>query len=309
MSHFKRRNRLKGILFISPWILGFIAFSVYPIVSSIIFAFTDYSVLSSPIYIGTANFEDIAFDDIFWKSMVNTLGFSIVSVPINLILACGLALLLNFNIHAKGLFRTLFFLPSLVPMVCLGVIWRWLLNGELGLVNQMIQPALELVSWLFDTSISAPSWLEDPLFTKPGLVIAGMWGVGHSMVIFLAGMQEAPKSLYEAAEIDGAGFWSKLRHVTIPMLTPYILFNLVMGIIGSFQIFAMPYVLIDGANQGADGPGRSLLFTATYIFQKTFRDWDMGYACAISLIFIALIATLTLSVMKLTEHKTYYAGK
>lgn len=309
MNTTQKRNLIRGTLFISPWAIGFLAFSLYPLVASIIYAFTDYSVLSSPVFIGTENFKDLASDDIFWKSLVNTFGFAIISVPINLILACFLALLLNFNIVGKSLFRTLFFLPSLVPMVCLGVIWRWLLNGELGLINQTIQPFLDFSNWIFNTSFSAPSWLEDPNFTKPGLVIAGMWGVGHSMIIFLAGMQEAPKTLYEAAEIDGAGFFSKLRHVTIPMLAPYILFNLVMGIIGSFQIFAMPFVLIDGANRGADGPARSLLFAATYIYQKTFRDWNMGYACAISLIFIVLIATLTLSVMKISERKIYYAGE
>lgn len=309
MNSAQKRNLLKGALFISPWAVGFLAFSLYPLVASILFAFTDYSVLSPPVFIGTDNFKDLASDQVFWQSLVNTFGFAIVSVPINLALACLLALLLNFNIAGKGLFRTLFFLPSLVPMVCLGVIWRWLLNGELGLVNQSIQPFLDLANWIFQTEFHPPSWLDDPNFTKPGLVIAGMWGAGHAMIIFLAGMQETPKALYEAAEIDGAGFWGKFRHVTLPMLTPYILFNLVMGIIGSFQIFAMPYVLIDGANHGADGPGRSLLFAATYIFQKTFRDWNMGYACAISLVFITLIATLTLSVMKIAERKVYYAGK
>ena len=135
-----------------------------------------------------------------------------------------------------------------------------------------------------------------------------MLGVGHAMIIFLAGMQETPAQLYEAAEIDGAGFWSKFRHVTLPMLTPYLFFNLVMGIIGSFQIFAVPYTLLDAVNNGADGPDRSLLFVATYIFQQTFQYWNMGYACAISLIFIILIATLTIAVMKIAERKVYYAG-
>lgn len=308
MTPRQKRNQLKGLLFISPWILGFLAFSLYPLVSSIIYSFTDYSVLSDPVYIGTDNYQDLAADKVFWKAIANTVIFASVSVPLNLAIACFLALLLSFKSTGRSVFRTALFLPSLVPMVCLGVIWRWLLNGEIGLINQALQPLYDFANIVLGSQLTTPSWLEDPSFTKAGLVIASMWGVGHSMVIFLAGMQETPAQLYEAAEIDGAGFWSKFRHVTLPMLTPYIFFNLVMGIIGSFQIFAVPYVLLDAVNNGIDGPDRSMLFIASYIFQQTFEYWNMGYACAISLIAIILIATLTLSAMKIIERKVYYAG-
>ena len=309
MTSIHKLNTLKGLLFISPWLLGFAAFSAYPLIASFYFSFTDYSVLADPVHIGTANYAEMLKDTLFWKAVVNTFGFALVSVPVNLAVAFFLALLLTLKAPARGVFRTLFFLPSLVPMVCLGVIWRWLLNGELGLINLTLDPFIDLLNTMIGTQLHPPSWLEDPAFTKPGLLIAGVWGVGHSMIIFLAGMQETPIELYEASEIDGAGFWSKLRHVTLPTVSPYIFFNLIMGLIASLQIFAVPYVLMDGANNPEDGPGRSLLFVATYIFQNAFEYWNMGYACAIAFIFILLVAILTLSVMKIAERKVYYAGK
>jgi len=309
MTRIQKTNTLKGLLFISPWLLGFLAFAAYPVIASFYYSFTDYSVLAEPVPIGTANYVEMIGDTLFWKAVVNTFGFALVSVPINLAFAFFLALLLTFKAPARSIFRTVFFLPSLVPMVCLGVIWRWLLNGELGLINIALDPMFDFVNTMIGGQMRPPSWLEDPAFTKPGLLIAGIWGVGHSMIIFLAGMQETPKELYEAAEIDGAGFWYKLRHITIPTISPYIFFNLIMGLIASLQIFAVPYVLLDAANYGANGPGHSMLFVATYIFQNAFKYWNMGYACAIGFIFIILVTALTLSVMKIAEKKVYYAGK
>ena len=307
-SSLECRNLRSGLLFISPWLLGFLAFSLYPLISAFLYSFTDYSVLASPVYIGGDNYQTLIQDELFWKALFNTVGFAALSVPLNLIIACFLALLLNFNVVGKSVFRTIFFLPSLVPMVCLGVIWRWLLNGEIGPVNQFLQPFVNMTNFLLGSELVTPSWLEDPVFTKPGLIVASVWCLGHAMIIFLAGMQETPTQLYEAAEIDGAGFWGKLCHVTIPSISPYLLFNLIMGLIGSFQIFAVPYVLMNGGIEPMDGPDRSLLFVATYIFQNAFTNWDMGYACAISLIFILVVAGLTLSVMKIAENKVYYAG-
>lgn len=309
MTHLERRNLAKGLLFISPWILGFLAFALYPLLATLGYSFTDFSVLADPVYIGTENYHRLAEDSLFWKSIFNTLFFAGLSVPLNTAVACFLAILLNFNVRGRGLFRTVFFLPSLVPMVCLGIIWGWMLNGELGLINQALAPFVETANAVLGTSLATPSWLEDPAMTKPGLIIASVWGVGHAMVIYLAGLQETPTQLYEAAEIDGAGFWSKLAHVTLPMLSPYIFFNMIMGLIGSFQVFAVPYVLMGGANNPVDGPDRSLLFVATYIWQKAFQDWDMGYACAVALIFFIIIVALTFAVMKVTEKRVHYAGR
>lgn len=309
MTRTQTSNTLKGLLFISPWILGFLAFAVYPLVATVYFSFMDYSVLAPPVAIGGENYAELATDSNFMKAVFNTVFFALVSVPLNTAMACFLAVLLNFKVLGKSFFRTAFFLPSLVPMVCLGVIWRWLLNGEVGLVNQIIGPFADLANIILGTHFSAPAWLEDPSFTKLGLVVASVWGLGHAMVIFLAGLQEVPLELYEAAELDGAGFWSKLRHVTLPMISPYILFNLIMGFIASFQVFAVPFVMMDGVNEPPGGPGGSMLFAATYIYLKAFQDWEMGYACAMALIFFLLVLALTLTLMKISERRVHYAGK
>lgn len=308
MTRLERANLRKGLLFISPWIIGFLAFSAYPLIATLAYSFTDYSVLSDPVPIGADNYKDLVNDELFWKAIYNTLFFALLSVPLSAIVACGLAILLNFDVLGKGIYRTIFFLPSLVPMVCLGVIWRWLLNGELGLINNYLQPILDIINGITGASLSGPSWLVDPSYTKIGLVIAALWGVGHAMVIYLAGLQETPRQLYEAADIDGAGFRSKLWHVTLPILSPYIFFNTIMGLIGSFQVFAVPYVMMDPPVNPAEGPENSMLFVATYIFQNAFTHWNMGYACAISLIFFLIVVSLTLAVMKISERRVHYAG-
>ncbi|MDQ8200922.1 sugar ABC transporter permease [Pelagicoccus enzymogenes] len=309
MTRTQRINTTKGLLFISPWILGFLAFALYPLIATLYFSFMDYSVLAPPVPVGTENYAELATDTNFMKAVFNTVFFAAISVPLNTALACFLAVLLNFNVLGKSFFRTAFFLPSLVPMVCLGVIWRWLLNGEVGLINQVIGPFADFANAVLGTTFDTPAWLEDPAFTKLGLVVASVWGLGHAMVIFLAGLQEAPVELYEAAELDGAGFWSKLKHVTIPMVSPYILFNMIMGFIAAFQVFAVPFVMMDGVNEPPGGPGGSMLFAATYIYLKAFQDWEMGYACAMALIFFLLVVSLTITLMKLSERRVYYAGK
>lgn len=309
MTKNERLNATKGLLFISPWIVGFLAFALYPLLATLYFSLTDYSVLAPPVYIGAENYRELFTDVDFRKAIFNSVFFAGLSVPLNTAMACFLAILLNFNVLGKSVFRTAFFLPSLVPMVCLGVIWRWLLNGEVGLINQFLLPFAESINQLLGTQLDTPAWLEDPAFTKLGLVVTSVWGLGHAMVIFLAGLQEAPTELYEAAEIDGAGFWNKLWHVTLPMVSPYILFNMIMGFIGSFQVFAVPFVMMDGVNEPPGGPGNSMLFAATYIYLSAFADWKMGYACAMALIFFVLVVALTLTLMKISERRVFYAAK
>ncbi len=309
MTPIERSRVAKGLLFISPWILGFLAFALYPLLVTAYLSFTDYSVLAPPVFIGTENYRELFTDLDFRKAIFNTAFFAALSVPLTAVMACLLAVLLNFQARGRSFFRTAFFLPSLVPMVCLGVIWRWLLNGEVGLINQFLLPFAEGINLLLGTQLDTPAWLEDPGFTKIGLAITSVWGLGHAMVIFLAGLQEAPVELYEAAELDGAGFWAKLKSVTLPMLSPYILFNLIMGLIASFQVFAVPFVMMDGANEPPGGPGGSMLFAATYIYLSAFADWKMGYACAMALIFFLLVVALTITLMKLSERRVHYAAK
>ncbi len=173
---------------------------------------------------------------------------------------------MNFDLPGKGVFRTVFFLPSLVPLVCLGVLWQWMLNGELGLINQGLRPFYHAVNALFGTHASPPNWLLEARYAKWGIIFSSLWGVGQAVVIYLAGLQDVPRHLYEAAEIDGASFWQKTWHITVPMISPVIYFNGLMGLIGAFQVFAVPYVVTNGT----DGPERSLLFMTTYLYQNAF---------------------------------------
>ncbi|GHC04283.1 carbohydrate ABC transporter permease [Cerasicoccus arenae] len=305
MTGQEKYNLRMGLLFISPWLCGFILTALYPLVSSLGLSFTDYSVLSKPVFVGTDNYRDLATDELFWQSLWNTFYFAAISIPLNLGLALALAIMLNLNLPGKKYFRTIYFLPSLVPMVCLAVLWQWMLNGRLGLINAMLRPITDVLSAVLEVSISPPNWLVDPAYAKLGLVLAGMWGVGNAVVIFMAGLQDVPRALYDAADLDGCNFWQKTRHVTLPIISPVIYFNGIMGLIGSFQVFAVPYVMTDGG----EGPARSLLFAATYIFNKTFRSLSMGYACAISLILFLIILALTLVATKLTKRHIHYEGK
>ena len=289
----------------SPWMLGFFSLCAYPLLASVYYSFCDYSVLSPAVFIGATNYIDLWNDEVFWQALYNTFFFAAFSIPLGLLVSFTLALLLNFNLPGKGIFRTIFFLPSLVPMVCLAVLWQWMLNGELGLINNAINPVLGVFNAVLGTEWIAPNWLQDARFAKWGLIFTGLWGVGNAVVIYLAGLQDVPAHLYESAEIDGANFWQKTFHITLPIMSPVIYFNAVMGIIGSFQVFAVPFVMTGGG----EGPERSLLFVATYLYQNAFSYWNMGYASAIGVILFLLILLLTWVSSKLSERHVYYAGK
>ena len=294
MTSRERQNLRIGLLFVSPWIVGFLVFTLYPVVASLFFSFCDYDVLSKPVWIGGMNYRDMAADSVFWKSLYNTLFFSILALPLGMILALLLAILLNQPVRCRGAFRAIFFLPSLVPMVAGAMVWLWILNGKLGLLNQ----------FLLTLGIHhPPQWLNDPGWTKPSLVLMALWGVGNSVVIYLASLQDVPQSLYEAAEIDGASAWMRLRHVTLPMISPVIYFNLVMGIIGTLQTFASAYVMFNGG-----GPNRSALFYAVYLYQNAFEFRQMGYACALAWVLFLLILGLTWLATRATRKHVFYSG-
>lgn len=305
MTGQERSNLRMGLLFISPWIIGFLAFCVYPVLSSLYFSLCDYSVLSPAVFIGLQNYRDLAMDEVFWTAVYNTLFFAIFAIPLGLMIALCLAILLNFKAKGSGIFRTIFFLPSLVPMVSLAVLWQWMLNGELGLVNTTINPVLGLINHVLGTHLLAPNWLADARYAKWGIIFTALWGAGNAVVIFLAGLQDVPRHLYESAEIDGASFWQKTINVTLPILSPVIYFNMIMGLIGSFQIFAVPFVMTNGG----EGPERSLVFMATYLYANAFDYSKMGYACAIGVILFLIILFFTYVSSKLSERHVYYAGK
>ncbi len=309
MTRGERRNLALGLCFISPWILGFIVLCLYPLVCSIYLSLCDYSALSPAVYVGTANYRDLVQDDVFWQSLSNTLYFAAISVPLSVAIALLLALLLNFNLPGRGIFSTIYFLPSLVPMVCLAVLWQWMLNGEFGLVNMLLQPALHALNDTLGTQLQTPNWLQDARYAKWGVIFASLWGLGQAVAIYLAGLQDVPRHLYESAEIDGASYLQRTWHITIPIISPVIYFNTIMALIGSFQVFAVPYVMTQTSNIGGDGPERSLLFMATYLYQNAFDYQNMGYACAIGLVLFVIILALTVAMTKFSERHIYYAGK
>ena len=294
MTSLERRNLRVGLLFVSPWIIGFLVFTLYPVCASLFFSFCDYDVLSEPVWVGGMNYRDMLADRVFWTSLYNTLFFTAMALPLGMILALLLAILLNQPVRCRGAFRAIFFLPSLVPMVAGAMVWLWILNGKLGLLNQFLG-ALGLQH--------PPQWLSDPVWTKPSLVLMSLWGVGNSVVIYLASLQDVPQSLYESAEIDGASAWMRLRHVTLPMISPVIYFNLIMGIIGTLQTFASAYVMFNGG-----GPNRSALFYAVYLYQNAFEFRQMGYACAMAWILFLLILGLTWLATRATRKHVFYAG-
>ena len=300
-----RHNLRVGLLFISPWIGGFLLLCAYPLVSTVYYSFCDYSVLSRPVFVGTANYRDLFSDTLFWRAAYNTAFFALFSIPLSLLVSLTLAILLNFNLPGRGFFRTVFFLPSLVPVVCLAVLWQWMLNGDLGLINNAVRPVLNVLNEVLGTRLRPPNWLLEAPYAKWGVIFTGLWGVGQATVIYLAGLQDVPRHLYEAADIDGASFWAKTRHITLPTISPVIYFNSVMGLIGSFQVFAVPYVMTNGG----DGPERALLFLATYLFQNAFDYSNMGYACAIGLFLFGIILGLTYVATKLSERHVHYEGR
>lgn len=295
-----RRGWVAG-LFIAPWLVGFLVTVVYPLLSAVYFSLCDYSVLTPALFVGTRNYERLFTDEVFWLALGNSLLFAAVYLPISIAAALLLALLLNLRIPARGLFRTVYFLPTIVPMVCLSVIWQWMLKGEGGLVNALLDPVLHLVNSVTGLRLAAPNWLLEPVAARAALVFASLWTTGNMVLIFLAALQGVPVHLYESAEIDGASSFQKYRFIALPSISPVILYNVITGLIGCLQTFAVPYVLAGGTA----GPKRALLFLSTYIFQNSFEYWNMGYACAVAVVLFLIVLALTLLLLRLSRGRVH----
>jgi multiple sugar transport system permease protein len=288
------RRFLTGLGFTLPWILGLCLFTLYPVIASLYYSFCDYSVLQPAIWTGTENYQRMIHDETFWLSLRNTFIFAAGSLPLGMAVALSLALLLNCRVRGTALFRTIFYLPSIVPVIASSMLWLWILNPTYGLINAALAPLCHL----FHTD--PPGWLADPTWAKPALILMSAWGVGNSMIIYLAGLQDVPEVLYEAAEIDGANTWQQFWHVTLPMIMPVVYFNLVMGIIGSLQVFTQVFVMTGGT----DGePAQSTLFYAIYLFSNAFIELRMGYACAMAWVLFCIIALLTLLATKALQER------
>jgi len=285
MTRREKQDLRNGLLFVSPWLVGFGVFALYPVVVSFYYSLCTYNVVLPPRWTGIENYVNLLTDDPhFWKSLYNTFYMMALGLPMGLGFAFLLAVLLNTKVRGLAIFRTIFYLPSIVPVVATSILWVWILNPECGLINGAL-------GWL---GIRGPGWLTDPRWSKPALILTGLWGVGGTMIIFLAGLQQVPTALYEAAVVDGAGRWRSLRHITLPSISPVIFFNLIMGIIGSFQYFTQVYIMTGGGTSTGrpGGPQDSTLVYALYLYQNAFQNFDMGYASAMA--WILLLITLAL---------------
>jgi len=281
----RRREARAGLLFVLPWLLGLLIFTAYPVLASVYFSFTDYSITQTPNFVGLDNYRTMLFTDpAIWTAVGNSLYYALLSVPLGLVLSLALAVLLNTRSVGIGVYRTLFYLPSLVPPVASTIIFLILFQARAGLVNTLLGSA----------GLPQPAWFQDPAWAKPGLILLSLWGVGSATVIFLAGLQEVPTSLLDAASIDGAGAWQKFRHISLPLLSPVILFNLVMGVIYSFQVFSQ--ALVVGGTTG--NPVESTLMFMVLIYRNAFRYFKMGYASAQAVVLFAVVLVVTLAIFR-----------
>jgi len=294
-SRRKRYENLYGYLFLTPWLIGFFGLFLGPGLASLYLSFTKYDVLSSPEFLGAGNYiRMFTDDDLFWSSLGRTFYYAIVAVPLGVMGSMSLAIFLNAAIRGIATYRTLFFMPSLVPLVASVILWKWLLNSDFGIVNQALS------SLGFDP----PAWFGDRRWAIPSLISMNLWQTigGVQMIIFLAGLQGIPDSLYDAAAIDGANTWQRIRHVTLPLLTPTIFFNTVLGIIGALQTFAAAFVATEG------GPGFATWFYSLHIWKHSFDYWNMGYGAALAWFFAIIIVSLTIFQMRLSRRWVFYYG-
>ena len=293
----RRKESIYGYIFVMPWIIGFLAFTAGPLVFSFMASFTNYNITSQMDFVGVDNYQGLFTEDsLFWTSLWNTLYFVAFSVPLTTIGAILLSALLNQDIPGIRFFRTLYYLPAVLSGVGVYLLWMQLLDPGTGMVNLIL-------SWF---NIDGPNWLFDPDWTKPSLILMKLWSVGGSMLLYLASMQGVSKSLYEAAEIDGANTWKQFRHITIPMITPVIFFDVVTSLIGGFQIFQEAYVM---SSNGEGGPANSLLFYNLYMWRQAFENFNMGYAMAMSWILFVIVFVLTLINLKLAPRWVHYEGE
>ncbi|MCE7983772.1 MAG: sugar ABC transporter permease [Caldilinea sp. CFX5] len=284
------RILIAGYLFVLPWILGFLIFTAGPMIASIVISFMKWEVITTPEYVGVQNFTDLVQDPLFATSLYNTAFYTILAVPLQLIVALLTAMLLNNKVRGIALYRTIYYLPSVTPVVASAMLWLWIFNPEFGLANALLDKL----------GLPKQLWLLDPNWAKPAFIFMSLWGVGGTMVIFLAGLQGVPAELYEAASIDGANSGQRFWQITLPMLTPVIFFNLLIGLIDSFQIFSSAYIMTDG------GPQNRTLFYVLYLYRNGFKYFQMGYASALAWVLFVIVLLFTLLQFRLSKRWVYY---
>jgi multiple sugar transport system permease protein len=297
-SRFSGRETRAALLFISPWIIGFLIFTAYPVIYTGYLSFTDYDVINDPSFVGFENFKELLEDDKVALALKNTFIFAALSVPAQLLASLALALLLNWAGRASGFFRTAFFLPKMTPPVAIGVLLLLLFNGQSGLINRM----------LAIVGIDGPAWTTDPSWVKPGLVLMSMWTVGGSVIILLAALRNVPQELYDASRVDGAGWWKQTWHVTIPMISGALFFVFIVDSIAAFQSFTEAYTAFFGAGNTTYS-NDAALFYSIYLFQQAFEFLEMGYASAMAWVLFAIIMVITFVQIRVTKRFVYYEGE
>ncbi len=291
------RSFLTGMAFISPALIGFALFALWPIVQSFYYSLTDYRLLQPPYYIGLENYRDLLDDRVFHLALRNTLFMVVIGLPIHLVFDLSMALLLNTRIRGLSIFRTIFYVPSITPVVASTIVWLWLFNGQYGVLNVIL-------GWF---GLGPIGWLTDPDWTKPSLIFMGMWFGGNTILIYLAALQDVPETLLESAELDGANALQRIRHVTLPMISPVIFYTIIINLIGYFQYFSEAWVLTATREGAAGGPANSILFYSMNLYQTAFQQFKMGYASAQAWILFVIILLATLIIFRTSGWVHYYA--
>ncbi|WP_312442464.1 carbohydrate ABC transporter permease [Lacrimispora sp.] len=279
----RKRELIYGLLFISPWLVGFLVFTLFPICSSLYYSMCEYQVIKAPVFVGLDNYKTMFQDKTFLKALSNTFYMVLFGVPITTITAVGISIIMNHKeLKVTGPFRVVFFIPTLVPTVVASLLWIWVMQPETGIINRL----------LGYIGIRGPGWLSSIFWSKPALIVMMIWTCGNAIIIYLAGLQDIPVSLYESASLDGAGFFSQTLFVTIPLLRSTILYNVVTLIINVFQWFAEPYIMTNG------GPDNSTMFYSLYLYQNAFSYFKMGYASAMAWILLLIALGIILVLFK-----------
>jgi multiple sugar transport system permease protein len=290
-----RRENLTGLLWISPWILGFAAFMLLPAGMSLYYSFTEYPMLEAPVWVGLENYARMLTDEKFWAAVWNTAWYAILAIPLSTALALALAAMLAKRTRFVGFFQAAIFLPTLVPMIAAAMIWMWLFNAEYGLVNRMLNAV----------GLPTPSWLFEKVPAAAALILIALWGVGQQVLIYVAALKDVPEQYYEAADLDGMGPLRKFRHVTLPMISPVILFNVITLTIGTLQIFALPLALFQ---KNVGGPGGVANFYTSHLYNKAFIDGEMGYASALAWVQLLIVLALTGLMFLVSRRTVHYRG-
>ena len=289
-----RRLRL-GLLFISPWIVGYCVFYLYPFLASLYYSFTRFTGIGNPVFAGLSNYSGLLHDSMFHTAVFNTVYYTVIEVPFSTVAALGLALLLNMKVRGQAIYRTLFYIPSIVPVVASSLIFVWIFEPSFGIVNALLS----------DVHITGPAWFFSITWSKPTFILLGLWGLGQPMVIYLAALQGVPKEMYEVAALEGASAWSRLRRITIPMISPVILFNVILSLVLSIQYFTQAQVI----ESPPGSPGTSTMFYVTYYYQQAFQDLHLGYASAMAFLMFVGVLIVTVVLLRTSSRWVYYENE